>query len=86
MKQLQEVVGRLNPTEIQFRVQWPGMPHEQVMQSLKLLATEVIPVALSSRKLRVKNSAAHSKRAGTRAILGCAVWPQKRLPHSMGTR
>ena len=43
VKQLQEVVGRLNPTEIQFRVQWPGMPHEQVMQSLKLLATEVIP-------------------------------------------
>ena len=41
--QLREVIDRLRPTEIQFRVQWPGMPHERAMQSLQLLATAVIP-------------------------------------------
>jgi alkanesulfonate monooxygenase SsuD/methylene tetrahydromethanopterin reductase-like flavin-dependent oxidoreductase (luciferase family) len=42
-EQLREYRDRLGMTELVARVQWPGLPHETAMRSLRLLATEVLP-------------------------------------------
>jgi alkanesulfonate monooxygenase SsuD/methylene tetrahydromethanopterin reductase-like flavin-dependent oxidoreductase (luciferase family) len=34
---------RLGVTELSFRVQWPGMPHELVLRSIRLLGEKVLP-------------------------------------------
>jgi alkanesulfonate monooxygenase SsuD/methylene tetrahydromethanopterin reductase-like flavin-dependent oxidoreductase (luciferase family) len=45
--QLRELVERLGVDHVVCRFQWPGMPQETVLRSMRLLAREVIP-ALSA--------------------------------------
>ena len=35
--------ARLGVTELSFRVQWPGMPHDTVLRSIRLLGEKVLP-------------------------------------------
>ena len=41
---ISETIERLGASEMMFRVQWPGMPPDQAMASLRLLADQVIPI------------------------------------------
>ena len=41
--ELREAAARLGATELAFRVQWPGMPNEAALQTLRLLIDEVVP-------------------------------------------
>jgi alkanesulfonate monooxygenase SsuD/methylene tetrahydromethanopterin reductase-like flavin-dependent oxidoreductase (luciferase family) len=43
-EQIREHEERLGVTELLFRVQWPGMPHEDAMQTLELLRSDVVPL------------------------------------------
>jgi alkanesulfonate monooxygenase SsuD/methylene tetrahydromethanopterin reductase-like flavin-dependent oxidoreductase (luciferase family) len=41
--QLAELIATVGPGHVLLRPQWPGMPHEQVMASLKRLTENVLP-------------------------------------------
>ena len=43
-RQLREHVERLGATTFLFRFQWPGMPQELVLASMRLAAREVFPL------------------------------------------
>jgi alkanesulfonate monooxygenase SsuD/methylene tetrahydromethanopterin reductase-like flavin-dependent oxidoreductase (luciferase family) len=43
-RQVREHVDRLGATTFLFRFQWPGMPHELVLSSLRRAAEEVFPL------------------------------------------
>lgn len=43
-EQIRQYRDRLGINHLVFRVQWPGMPHEQAMETLHRLAEDVIPV------------------------------------------
>lgn len=43
-EQIRQHRERLGITHLVFRVQWPGMPHGQAMETLRQLADEVIPI------------------------------------------
>ena len=48
---LADHVNRLGADHFVCRLQWPGMPQAQVLRSMRLLATEVMP-ALEARRSR----------------------------------
>jgi alkanesulfonate monooxygenase SsuD/methylene tetrahydromethanopterin reductase-like flavin-dependent oxidoreductase (luciferase family) len=50
--QLQEHIERLGVDHIVVRVQWPGMPSEPAVRSIRLLAGEVLPALRGGRRLR----------------------------------
>jgi alkanesulfonate monooxygenase SsuD/methylene tetrahydromethanopterin reductase-like flavin-dependent oxidoreductase (luciferase family) len=43
-RQIREHVDRLGVTGFLFRFQWPGMPQELVLASMRLAAREVFPL------------------------------------------
>jgi alkanesulfonate monooxygenase SsuD/methylene tetrahydromethanopterin reductase-like flavin-dependent oxidoreductase (luciferase family) len=43
-EQIRQYRDRLGITHLVFRAQWPGMPHEQVMETLHQLADKVMPI------------------------------------------
>jgi alkanesulfonate monooxygenase SsuD/methylene tetrahydromethanopterin reductase-like flavin-dependent oxidoreductase (luciferase family) len=47
-KQIREHRDRLGITDLVFRVQWPGMPHEEAMRTLELLTADVLPLLARS--------------------------------------
>jgi alkanesulfonate monooxygenase SsuD/methylene tetrahydromethanopterin reductase-like flavin-dependent oxidoreductase (luciferase family) len=47
--QLRDHVERLGVDHVICRVQWPGMPQADVLRSMRLLATEVLPAVNQSR-------------------------------------
>jgi len=49
-EQMLEHESRLGVDEILCRVAWPGMPPEQAMRSLELLAREVLPLISASKR------------------------------------
>ena len=49
---LADHVNRLGADHFVCRLQWPGMPQAQVLRSMRLLATEVMPALLEARRSR----------------------------------
>lgn len=49
---LADHVNRLGVDHFVCRLQWPGMPQAQVLRSMRLLATEVMPALLEARRSR----------------------------------
>ncbi len=43
VQEIQRYESELGVNYILFRMQWPGMPHEQVLRQLDLMANEVVP-------------------------------------------
>ena len=43
VREIERYESELGVTHILFRMQWPGMPHEQVLRQLELLGREVVP-------------------------------------------
>ena len=43
-QQVREHIDRLGVTSLFFRVQWPGMPQELVLASLRRAAEEMLPL------------------------------------------
>lgn len=41
--ELRETAARLGATELAFRLQWPGMPNDAALETLRLLIDEVVP-------------------------------------------
>ncbi len=46
-RQLGELVDTIGPAHVLLRAQWPGLPHELVLASLRRLTTEVLPALAS---------------------------------------
>ena len=51
-RQVREHVERLGATSFLFRFQWPGMPQELVLSSMRRAAEEVFPLVLASASSR----------------------------------
>ena len=43
LRELRELRERLGVTDVAVRAQWPGLPHADVLRTLRLLASDVLP-------------------------------------------
>ena len=58
-RQVREHVERLGATSFLFRFQWPGMPQELVLSSMRRAAEEVFPLVRRTLPLLQRASCTH---------------------------